>query len=145
MSAREKLEGYSMQPELLIDGEFPHELKRVFEAWESQGNAWGLPAQQRGDGMFDPDHREVQFVAQPADQLRARGRASRIGLGAGQFEHHTLAGRQLRTGAAAGGPEGSPRGGSPRGGSARFGGFAICRIMAFGQKRSARSMWHAQR
>ena len=34
MSAREKLEGYSMQPELLIDGEFPmlrvsHELGRL--------------------------------------------------------------------------------------------------------------------
>jgi Fe-S oxidoreductase len=37
------------QRRVMIDGEFPHELKRVFEAWESQGNAWGLPSQQRGD------------------------------------------------------------------------------------------------
>ncbi len=37
------------QRRVMIDGEFPHELKKVFEAWESQGNAWGLPSQQRGD------------------------------------------------------------------------------------------------
>ncbi len=37
------------QHRVMIDGEFPHELKRVFEAWESQGNPWGLPAEQRGD------------------------------------------------------------------------------------------------
>ena len=39
MSAREKLEGYSMQPELLIDGEFPmlrvsHELGRIADEIE---------------------------------------------------------------------------------------------------------------
>jgi len=37
------------QHQVLIAGEFPHELKKVFEAWEVQGNAWGLPAEQRGD------------------------------------------------------------------------------------------------
>lgn len=37
------------QRRVMIDGEFPHEAKRVFEAWESQGNAWGLPSQQRAD------------------------------------------------------------------------------------------------
>ncbi|MEO7117144.1 MAG: heterodisulfide reductase-related iron-sulfur binding cluster [Caldimonas sp.] len=37
------------QHQVMIEGEFPHELKRVFEAYESQGNPWGLPAEQRGD------------------------------------------------------------------------------------------------
>ena len=37
------------QQQVMIAGEFPHELKKVFEAWEVQGNAWGLPAEQRGD------------------------------------------------------------------------------------------------
>ncbi|CAD5375006.1 putative iron-sulfur-binding oxidoreductase FadF [Rubrivivax sp. A210] len=37
------------QHQVMIVGEFPHELKKVFEAWESQGNAWGLASDQRGD------------------------------------------------------------------------------------------------
>jgi Fe-S oxidoreductase len=37
------------QHQVLIEGEFPHELKKVFEAYESQGNPWGLQAGQRGD------------------------------------------------------------------------------------------------
>ena len=37
------------QHQVMIEGKFPHELKKTFEAWESQGNAWGLPAAQRGD------------------------------------------------------------------------------------------------
>lgn len=37
------------QHQVMIAGEFPHELKKTFEAWESQGNAWGLPSGQRGD------------------------------------------------------------------------------------------------
>lgn len=37
------------QHQVLIAGEFPHALKKVFEAWESQGNPWGLPVEQRGD------------------------------------------------------------------------------------------------
>ena len=37
------------QHQVMIEGAFPHELKKAFEAWESQGNAWGLPAEQRGD------------------------------------------------------------------------------------------------
>ena len=41
------------QHQVMIAGEFPHELKKVFEAWESQGNAWGLPAEQRGDWARD--------------------------------------------------------------------------------------------
>lgn len=37
------------QHQVMIAGEFPHELKKVFEAYESQGNPWGLDAAQRGD------------------------------------------------------------------------------------------------
>lgn len=37
------------QHQVMIEGEFPHELKKAFEAWEVQGNPWGLPAEQRGD------------------------------------------------------------------------------------------------
>ena len=37
------------QHQVLIEGAFPHELKKAFEAWEVQGNAWGIPADQRGD------------------------------------------------------------------------------------------------
>ncbi len=36
------------QHQVMIAGEFPHELKKVFEAYESQGNPWGLQADQRG-------------------------------------------------------------------------------------------------
>ncbi len=37
------------QHQVMMAGEFPHELKKVFEAYESQGNPWGLQAAQRGD------------------------------------------------------------------------------------------------
>ncbi len=37
------------QHQVMIAGEFPHELKKVFEAYESQGNPWGLQSGQRGD------------------------------------------------------------------------------------------------
>ena len=37
------------QHQVMIAGEFPHELKKVFEAYESQSNPWGLQAAQRGD------------------------------------------------------------------------------------------------
>ncbi len=37
------------QHQVMIAGEFPHELKKVFEAYESQGNPWGLDAGRRGD------------------------------------------------------------------------------------------------
>ena len=39
------------QHQVMIAGEFPHELKKVFEAYESQGNPWGLqsrPARRLG-------------------------------------------------------------------------------------------------
>jgi Fe-S oxidoreductase len=37
------------QHQVMIAGEFPHELKKVFEAYESQGNPWGLQSSQRAD------------------------------------------------------------------------------------------------
>ena len=37
------------QHRVMMDGEFPHELKNVFHAYEVQGNPWGLPADTRGD------------------------------------------------------------------------------------------------
>jgi Fe-S oxidoreductase len=43
------------QHRVLMDGEFPHELKAVFHAYEVQGNAWGLPADTRGDWARELD------------------------------------------------------------------------------------------
>ncbi len=37
------------QHQVMMEGEFPQELKPVFSAYEVQGNAWGLPADTRGD------------------------------------------------------------------------------------------------
>jgi Fe-S oxidoreductase len=37
------------QHQVMIAGEFPHELKKVFEAYEAQGNPWGLQSSQRAD------------------------------------------------------------------------------------------------
>lgn len=54
------------QHQVMIVGEFPHELKRVFEAYESQGNPWGLQASQRGDwaaGLHVPVVRSAQDMA----------------------------------------------------------------------------------
>jgi len=41
------------QHRVMMDGEFPHELKAVFHAYEVQGNPWGLPAETRGDWARD--------------------------------------------------------------------------------------------
>ncbi|MEO7709075.1 MAG: (Fe-S)-binding protein, partial [Caldimonas sp.] len=54
------------QHQVMIAGEFPHELKRVFEAYESQGNPWGLPAGERGDWARDLD---VTLVRGAADMI----------------------------------------------------------------------------
>jgi Fe-S oxidoreductase len=54
------------QHQVMIAGEFPHELKKVFEAYESQGNPWGLPSQQRGDwakGLDVPVVQDAQAMA----------------------------------------------------------------------------------
>lgn len=43
------------QHRVMMDGEFPHELKNVFHAYESAGNPWGLPADARGDWARELD------------------------------------------------------------------------------------------
>jgi Fe-S oxidoreductase len=37
------------QHRVMMDGEFPHELRSVFAGYEVQSNPWGLPAESRGD------------------------------------------------------------------------------------------------
>jgi Fe-S oxidoreductase len=54
------------QHQVMIAGEFPHELKKVFEAYESQGNPWGLQSGQRGDWAHDLDVPVVQTAADAA-------------------------------------------------------------------------------
>jgi Fe-S oxidoreductase len=54
------------QHRVLMDGEFPHELKAVFDAYEVQSNPWGLPADTRGDwakGLGVPVAREPGDLA----------------------------------------------------------------------------------
>ncbi len=41
------------QHRVMMDGEFPAELKNVFDAYEVQSNPWGLPADTRGDWAQD--------------------------------------------------------------------------------------------
>jgi Fe-S oxidoreductase len=41
------------QHQVLMEGEFPHALKPVFDAYESQSNPWGLPAPSRADWAKD--------------------------------------------------------------------------------------------
>ena len=55
------------QHQVMIAGEFPHEMKRLFEAYEAQGNPWALQAAQRGDwaqGLGVPLVRTAQDMAQ---------------------------------------------------------------------------------
>ena len=54
------------QHQVMIAGEFPHELKRIFEAYEVQSNPWGLQAAQRADwarGLDVPLVRSAQDMA----------------------------------------------------------------------------------
>jgi Fe-S oxidoreductase len=55
------------QHRVMMDGEFPHELKPVFEAYESQSNPWGLPSQTRADWAKDLDLPRLTDAAQAAD------------------------------------------------------------------------------
>ena len=55
------------QHQVLMEGEFPHALKPVFDAYESQSNPWGLPAPTRGDWANGLD---VAIVT-TADEVRA--------------------------------------------------------------------------
>jgi Fe-S oxidoreductase len=52
------------QHRVMMDGEFPHELKAVFNAYEVQSNPWGLPADTRGDWARGLP---VRFVAAAGD------------------------------------------------------------------------------
>jgi Fe-S oxidoreductase len=73
------------QQRVLMEGAFPHELKRVFDAYEVQGNPWGLPADTRGDWaaaagvavLRDPaDARDLDYLLYvgSAESFDARGR-----------------------------------------------------------------------
>ncbi|HET9823214.1 MAG TPA: (Fe-S)-binding protein [Burkholderiaceae bacterium] len=55
------------QHRVMMDGEFPHELKPVFEAYESQSNPWGLPAQSRADWANGLDVPRWTDAAQAAE------------------------------------------------------------------------------
>jgi Fe-S oxidoreductase len=55
------------QHRVMMDGEFPHELKPVFEAYESQSNPWGLPSQTRADWAQGLDVPRWTDAAQAAD------------------------------------------------------------------------------
>jgi Fe-S oxidoreductase len=55
------------QHRVMMDGEFPHELKAVFEAYESQSNPWGLPSQARGDWAQGLDVPRWTDAAQAGD------------------------------------------------------------------------------
>jgi Fe-S oxidoreductase len=66
------------QRQVMMEGEFPHELNRVFTAYESQGNAWGLDAGSRGDWARDLSLSIVTSAAEVAalDYLYYVGSAS---------------------------------------------------------------------
>lgn len=54
------------QRRVLMDGEFPHELKAVFAAYEVQSNPWGFPAEKRAewaDGLDVPVATTAEEVA----------------------------------------------------------------------------------
>jgi Fe-S oxidoreductase len=55
------------QHRVMMDGEFPHELKPVFEAYESQSNPWGLPSQTRADWAKDLNLPRLTHAAQAAE------------------------------------------------------------------------------
>jgi Fe-S oxidoreductase len=52
------------QHQVMMAGEFPHELKAVFHGYEVQGNPWGLPSDTRGDWAHGLD---VPVVQGPED------------------------------------------------------------------------------
>jgi Fe-S oxidoreductase len=72
------------QRRVMMDGEFPHELRGIFAAYEVQSNPWGLPADTRGDWaaaagvpvLRDAAHaREVDYLyyVGSAESFDARG------------------------------------------------------------------------
>jgi Fe-S oxidoreductase len=55
------------QHRVMMDGEFPTELKNVFDAYEVQSNPWGLPSDTRGDWARGLD---VPVVGSAADMAQ---------------------------------------------------------------------------
>jgi Fe-S oxidoreductase len=54
------------QHRVMMEGEFPAELKNVFDAYEVQSNPWGLPADTRGDWAKGLDVRLIRSAADMA-------------------------------------------------------------------------------
>jgi Fe-S oxidoreductase len=54
------------QQRVLMEGAFPHELKAVFDAYETQSNPWGLPAETRADWAQGLDVPVVETAADVA-------------------------------------------------------------------------------
>ncbi len=54
------------QHRVMMEGEFPHELKAVFDAYEVQGNPWGLAADTRGAWARELDLPVVTTAAEVA-------------------------------------------------------------------------------
>jgi Fe-S oxidoreductase len=54
------------QHRVMMDGEFPAELRNVFDAYEVQSNPWGLPADTRGDWAQGLDVPVIGTAAQMA-------------------------------------------------------------------------------
>jgi Fe-S oxidoreductase len=52
------------QHQVMMEGAFPAELKAVFDAYESQSNPWGLPAETRGDWAKGLDVPVLESAAQ---------------------------------------------------------------------------------
>ena len=55
------------QQRVMMEGEFPAELRNVFDAYEVQSNPWGLPADTRGDWARDLDVPLLRTAADVAE------------------------------------------------------------------------------
>ena len=55
------------QHQVMMEGAFPQELKAVFDAYESQSNPWGLPADTRGDWAKDLGVPRLESAEQARD------------------------------------------------------------------------------
>jgi Fe-S oxidoreductase len=55
------------QQRVLMEGAFPHELKPVFDAYETQSNPWGLPAEARADWAKGLDVPVVETAEEVAE------------------------------------------------------------------------------
>ena len=55
------------QHQVMMEGAFPPELKAVFDAYESQSNPWGLPADTRGNWAKDLGVAVLESAAQAKD------------------------------------------------------------------------------